>query len=146
MSLVTRRLAAIRPRLPTVRLPRVDEQHRIYWGPLKKPVEWSLKTWLAPWAYVASVTYHDMFWYPRFAREKMAPVLESPWGKLFANWGKVKATELGFPDVGDANPELVQMGMKHFLEGMRLIGMAVADSPEIKARQRRKEAAAAALY
>ncbi len=37
-------------------------QHRIYWGPLKKPIEWSLKTWLAPWAYVASVTYHDMFW------------------------------------------------------------------------------------
>ena len=28
-------------------------QHRIYWGPLKKPLEWSLKTWLAPWAYVA---------------------------------------------------------------------------------------------
>ena len=24
-------------------------------GPLKKPIEWSLKTWLAPWAYVASV-------------------------------------------------------------------------------------------
>ena len=33
-------------------------QHRIYWGPLKKPVEWSLKTWLAPWAYIA-VVYHD---------------------------------------------------------------------------------------
>jgi uncharacterized protein (DUF362 family) len=40
-------------------------QHRIYWGPLKGPIEWSLKTWLAPWAYVASVSYHDMFWYPR---------------------------------------------------------------------------------
>ena len=27
-------------------------QHRIYWGPLKKPIEWSLKTWLRPggWA------------------------------------------------------------------------------------------------
>ena len=23
-------------------------QHQIYWGPLKKPIEWSLKTWLAP--------------------------------------------------------------------------------------------------
>ena len=72
-------------------------QHRIYWGPLKKPVEWSLKTWLAPWAYVASVAYHDMFWYPRFAKEKMAPVLESDWGKLFANWGKVPEQRARLP-------------------------------------------------
>jgi hypothetical protein len=26
-------------------------QHQIYWGKLKKPIEWSLKTWLAPWSY-----------------------------------------------------------------------------------------------
>lgn len=111
-------------------------QHRIYWGPLKKPVEWSLKTWLAPWAYVASVTYHDMFWYPRYAKEKMQPVLESEWGRLFANWGKVKQDERGYPDVGEASPELIRIGMKHFMEGLRLVGMAVAESPEIKARKR----------
>src|SRR5207237_9797401 len=39
-------------------------QHKIYWGPMKKPIEWSLKTVLAPWAYIASVIYHDSFWYP----------------------------------------------------------------------------------
>src|SRR5260221_179704 len=39
-------------------------QHKIYWGPMKKPIEWSLKTVLAPWAYIASVVYHDSFWYP----------------------------------------------------------------------------------
>ena len=39
-------------------------QHKIYWGPLKRWMEWSLKTWMAPWAYVASVLYHDSFWYP----------------------------------------------------------------------------------
>ena len=39
-------------------------QHLIYWGPLRKPIEWSLKTVLAPWAYIASVIYHDSFWYP----------------------------------------------------------------------------------
>ena len=31
-------------------------QHKIYWGPLKRPVEWSLKTFLAPWSYLASVS------------------------------------------------------------------------------------------
>jgi uncharacterized protein (DUF362 family) len=114
-------------------------QHRIYWGPLKKPVEWSLKTWLAPWAYVASVTYHDLFWYPRYARGQMEGVLGSEWGRLFANWETV-ATDpegRGYPDVGEPSLDLVRSGMKHFLEGMRLVGMAVAESPEIAARKRR---------
>ncbi len=43
-------------------------QHQIYWGPMKKPIEWSLKTVLAPWAYIASVVYHDSFWYPMNAQ------------------------------------------------------------------------------
>jgi hypothetical protein len=113
-------------------------QHRIYWGPLKKPVEWSLKTWLAPWAYVASVAYHDMFWYPRYAKEKIQPILESDWGKLFANWGNVHADAegRGFPEVGEASPELIQIGLKHFLEGARLVGMAVRESPELQAKKR----------
>jgi uncharacterized protein (DUF362 family) len=114
-------------------------QHRIYWGPLKKPVEWSLKTWLAPWAYVASVTYHDMFWYPFKGQQHIATALQSEWGKLFANWGKVPtdAAGRGYPDVGKANAELVRLGFKHFLEGTRLIGMAVAESPEVLQRKRR---------
>jgi uncharacterized protein (DUF362 family) len=113
-------------------------QHRIYWGPLKKPVEWSLKTWLAPWAYVASVAYHDAFWYPRYAKTKMEPVLESPWGRLFANWGKVPvdAEGRGFPDVGAASPELVRKGLGHFREALRLIGMAVKESPELQVKKR----------
>jgi hypothetical protein len=114
-------------------------QHRIYWGPLKKPVEWSLKTWLAPWAYVASVTYHDAFWYPVYGKAHIKTALESEWGALFQNWGKVPRTEQGFPDVGESHPELVKMGIKHMLEASRLIGMAVAESPEVKARQRRRE-------
>jgi len=114
-------------------------QHRIYWGPLKKPVEWSLKTWLAPWAYVASVAYHDMFWYPMYAKRHIDTVLSSPWGRLFANWGKVAADAQGrgYPDVGETSPELVRTGMKHMLEGLRLIGMAVAESPEVLRHKRR---------
>ncbi|MGH7342064.1 MAG: DUF362 domain-containing protein, partial [Candidatus Rokuibacteriota bacterium] len=58
-------------------------QHHIYWGPMKKPVEWSLKTVLAPWAYIASVIYHDSFWYPVNAKRMMHDALASPWGRLF---------------------------------------------------------------
>lgn len=43
-------------------------RHKIYWGPLKKPVEWSLKTILAPWACISSVLYHDSFWYPMISK------------------------------------------------------------------------------
>jgi uncharacterized protein (DUF362 family) len=119
-------------------------QHRIYWGPLKKPVEWSLKTWLAPWAYMASVAYHDMFWYPFKGQQHIQTALASEWGKLFANWGKVQpdADGRGYPDVGEANAELVRIGVKHFLEGARLVGMAVAESPEVLNRKRRAAAAA----
>ena len=114
-------------------------QHRIYWGPLKKPVEWSLKTWLAPWAYVASVAYHDAFWYPYYGQKHINEALKSDWGKLFANWGKVPtdAEGKGYPNVGDTNAETIRLGLKHALESMRLIGMAVAESPEVLNRKRR---------
>jgi len=113
-------------------------QHRIYWGPLKKPVEWSLKTWLAPWAYVASVAYHDMFWYPMYAKERIEACVQSEWGRLFANWGKVPLAdgETGYNVEGQPSAELTRKGVKHFLEGFRLIGMAVKESPEIKIRNR----------
>ena len=114
-------------------------QHRIYWGPLKKPVEWSLKTWLAPWAYVASVAYHDLFWYPYYGKPRVEAALRSDWGRLFGNWGHAQPDPAGrgYPDVGAEHPELVRTGLKHVAEGFRLVGMAVAESPEFKARQRR---------
>ena len=116
-------------------------QHRIYWGPLKKPLEWSLKTWLAPWAYVASVAYHDLFWYTRYGRTRIEDALKSEWGRLFANWGKVQpdAEGRGYPEVGEPSAELVRHGMSHFREGLRLIGMAVAESPEVKGRKHRSK-------
>ncbi len=48
-------------------------QHKIYWGPLKKPIEWSLKTVLAPWSYLASVAYHDSIWYPLIGAPRCGP-------------------------------------------------------------------------
>ncbi|HEY3450306.1 MAG TPA: DUF362 domain-containing protein [Myxococcales bacterium] len=115
-------------------------QHRIYWGPLKKPLEWSLKTWLAPWSYVASVGYHDMFWYPVYGKARIEEALKSEWGRLFANWGQAQpdAEGKGFPDVGEAHPEFVKMGLKHMLEATRLLGMAVSESPELQNWKKRR--------
>ncbi|MFO0650716.1 MAG: DUF362 domain-containing protein, partial [Polyangiales bacterium] len=116
---------------------------RIYWGPLKKPLEWSLKTWLAPWSYVASVAYHDAFWYPMYAKDNMREVLNSEWGRLFANWQEMQkfATEEGYPQVGEPSEDLTRKLTLHMWEALRLLGMAVAESPELKIRQHRQAGA-----
>jgi len=61
-------------------------QHAIYWGPLKKPLGWSLKTWLVPWAYLASIAYHDWYWYPLVGHGRVRAALETPWGRLFESY------------------------------------------------------------
>ena len=86
-------------------------QHQIYWGPLRKPVEWSLKTVLAPWAYLASVLYHDSFWFPLFAERQMTQVLGSPWGRLFENWERLTPDASGFPQVGEAPAAVTRDGV-----------------------------------
>jgi uncharacterized protein (DUF362 family) len=111
-------------------------QHRIYWGPLKRPLEWSLKTWLAPWAYVASVLYHDSFWYPLKARRKMQAALASDWGRLFQNWEHLAPDAQGFPEVGEAAPELRRTGWSAFAESLRVLATCLREAPEIAARRR----------
>ena len=114
-------------------------QHKIYWGPLKKPVEWSLKTWMAPWAYIASVMYHDLYWYPRFSKHKMQECLESPWGRLFQNWEKVSptppSTPEGFPEVGTDQPQFHRNYSAMLKQGMKVLGTCIAEAPEVAARR-----------
>ena len=46
------------------------------------------------------------------------------------------ARHLILDEVGEASHELTRIGLSHFREGLRLLGMAVAESPEVQARQR----------
>jgi hypothetical protein len=112
-------------------------QHKIYWGRLKGLVEWSLKTWLAPWAYIASVIYHDLYWYQRFSRAKMQTCLESDWGRLFQNWGRVTATPAGFADIGAARAEFHRNPWALFKQGAKVLGTCIVEAPEVAARRRR---------
>ena len=115
-------------------------QHKIYWGPLKKPIEWSLKTVLAPWAYAASVIYHDSFWYPLKAKSQMRACLASDWGRLFHNWSDVAklADERGYPSVGDAPAELQKAGWSAFKESLGILATCVREAPEFAAKKRHK--------
>ena len=116
-------------------------QHLIYWGKLKGFLEWSLKTWLAPWAYIASVVYHDWFWYPGRGRNRVKQALRSPWGRLFQNWEKVKPDERGYPDLGEKSPALVRSVGALLGMGMRILGTCIREAPEWRRRKRRSPAA-----
>ena len=113
-------------------------QHKIYWGRLKKPIEWSLKTILAPWAYIASVLYHDTFWYPFRAKRQMAEVLSSDWGRLFHNWERVEPDERGYPTVGDETPEIKRTGMSAALRSLAILGTCVKEAPEFIGLRRKR--------
>jgi len=115
-------------------------QHKIYWGPLKKPIEWSLKTVLAPWSYLASVAYHDTIWYPFIGAKRVRAALSSDWGRLFRNWETLTPDEQGFPSVGDKVLELQRTGASAFLRSFGVLGMAVKEAPEFAASRRRRAA------
>ncbi len=113
-------------------------QHKIYWGPLRRPIEWSLKTILAPWAYMASVLYHDSFWYPLKARSQMLRVLDSDWGRLFRSWESTRPDAEGFPEVGTEAPEIKRTGLRAFLRSLGVLATCMREAPEFASRSRRR--------
>ncbi|MCX6356669.1 MAG: DUF362 domain-containing protein [Candidatus Aureabacteria bacterium] len=120
-------------------------QHRIYWGKLRKPVEWTLKTVLAPWAYIASVLYHDSFWYPTHQR-LVHESLRSEWGRLFNNWDGLAISpddlkRAGWDDVGEAPARLTRESLKLLGKSVRVLGTCIREAPEFAARKRRRRAA-----
>jgi uncharacterized protein (DUF362 family) len=110
-------------------------QHKIYWGPLRKPVEWSLKTVLAPWAYVASVLYHDSFWYPLRARSAMRGALASPWGRLFGSWEQTAPDENGYRITG-APVRVRCTGLRALLRSFGILGTCLKQAPEFAVAKR----------
>jgi uncharacterized protein (DUF362 family) len=112
-------------------------QHWIYWGRLKRFLEWSLRTWLAPWAYIASVLYHDTFWYPLRGRIRVEHVMSSAWGRLFHNWETVRADERGYPNVGDTRGTIVRSAWRLFAMSLDILKTCIREAPELALRKRR---------
>lgn len=118
-------------------------QHKIYWGGLKGPIEWSLKTWLAPWSYIASVLYHDMYWYPRNGKSRVEEILRSEWGRLFHNWEKLTPDENGWQDVGIEPAKLDRSTLQLMGKAFRILGTCVTEAPETRRLRGRKVVGAA---
>ncbi len=109
-------------------------QHKIYWGPLKKPLEWSLKTVLAPWSFIASVLYHDFFWYTLNER-RVLKILNSPWGRLFNNWEKLEIPPdrldvPGWENVGEEPARLDERSVRHLIKAFRVMGTTLKEIPD----------------
>jgi uncharacterized protein (DUF362 family) len=115
-------------------------QHKIYWGPWKKGIEWSLKTVLAPWAYIASVVYHDSFWYPMLAKGKMADVLASPWGRLFRHWERVQPDANGYPAIPEEGATIQRTGLRALGRSLGILATCIKEAPEFGSRKRRHQA------
>ena len=111
-------------------------QHKIYWGPFKKPIEWSLKTVLAPWAYMASVVYHDSFWYPVMAKKMMHEVLGSAWGRLFRHWERVTPDARGYSSIPEEGAEIKRTGLRALWRSMGILLMCIKEAPEFASRRR----------
>jgi hypothetical protein len=105
---------------------------------MKKPIEWSLKTVLAPWAYIASVIYHDSFWYPFNAKRMMRDVLAGPWGRLFRNWETLTPDANGFPQIGKDVAEINLTGGKALVRSLGILGTCVTQAPEFLTRRARQ--------
>ena len=115
-------------------------QHLIYWGPLKPLIEWSLKTWLAPGAYVASVLYHDAYWYPRHGNRAVHQAMQSDWGRLFANYEQLTPDEQGWPDLGPPPGKPTHSTSDLLGMAARILGTTFMEAPEIATRLRRRRA------
>jgi len=118
-------------------------QHSIYWGALKKPIEWTLKTVLAPWAYIASVLYHDLFWYPAHQKQ-VFEILNSDWGRLFYNWEKNSLPPdnlniSGWDNVGTIPAKLNKKTMSLIIQTFKILGTCIKEAPEFEIRKRLKK-------
>jgi uncharacterized protein (DUF362 family) len=81
-------------------------QKMIYWGPLKPLEHLLLRTVITPWSYIASILYHDVYWYNFIGRARVRQALQTDWGKLFLAYG---AAPLQLPPNTEAAP-LVKTG------------------------------------
>jgi uncharacterized protein (DUF362 family) len=62
-------------------------QKLIYWGPLKPLEKVLLRTIITPWSYLASIAYHDWYWYPLIGKKRVEEAMKTRWGALFEKYG-----------------------------------------------------------
>ena len=92
-------------------------QKAIYHGALKPFEEMLLRSPIVSWSYFASNFYHNVYWYPVVGRKRVEAALDTPWGRLFQQYGA---------DAGLEGAVLPTVETKTVLEGAGLLGGLLA--------------------
>jgi len=61
-------------------------QKAIYHGCLKSLENVLLRSPIAFWSYIASIVYHDWYWYTFVGRKRVRRMMETEWGRLFQTY------------------------------------------------------------
>ncbi len=61
-------------------------QKLIYWGPLKPLEKLLLQSPIVGWSFVASIAYHDFYWWAFHGRNRVKEALRTEWGPLFESY------------------------------------------------------------
>jgi len=88
-------------------------QKAIYHGALKPFEEMLLRSPIVSWSYFASNFYHNVYWYPVVGRKRVEAALDTPWGRLFEQYGA---------DAGLEGAVLPTVETKTLLEGAGVLG------------------------
>jgi len=61
------------------------------WFPACSTTPWQLEG--VTWSYLASIIYHDRYWYPLKGKGRARAFMGSPWGELFQSYGTEGASD-----------------------------------------------------
>jgi hypothetical protein len=85
---------------------------------------------------MASLIYHDSFWYQFKGKKKMQSVLESDWRHLFANWEQIEPDEQGYAISGDRVANIELTGIKAFWRSLAVLRTRIREAPEFILREK----------
>lgn len=61
-------------------------QKLIYWGFLKPVEAFLLRTPIVLLSYLASIAYHDWYWYPFIGKKRVREMMKTEWGRLWESY------------------------------------------------------------
>ena len=82
--------------------------------------------------------YHDSFWYPLKAKQMMATVLQSPWGRLFRHWERVTPDARGYPVIPEEGATIKRTGLRALAQSIGILITCIREAPELGSRRRRR--------
>jgi hypothetical protein len=72
------------------------------------------------------------------AKQKMAEVLNSPWGRLFRHWERVAPDARGYPSIPEEGATIHRTGLRALGRSLGILATCIKEAPEFGSRRRHK--------